>query len=466
MAEFPEQSYLLSYYGDDFTGSTDVMESLTVNGVPAALFLEPPLAGELAEFRLKNAWAGGEDGRLRAFGVAGVSRSMSPDQMERELPPIFGQIARIPAGFFHYKTCSTFDSSPQVGSIGRAVDIAYRYFPCNWIPLLVAAPSLNRFCIFANLFARVQGTTYRLDRHPTMSVHPVTPMRESDLRLHLAGQTARPCGLMDLFDMDLDIGELERRFEEKRQGDGAFTLFDIVNSDHLQRAGRLMYRYRNTGIQLLVGSSGIEYALCGWLGSEGLLQQPKVPQSVGARNPIVVMSGSASPVTRGQIEYAHSKGFSLLPLDTAGLVREEEGGPLFSATLREAGERLARGNSLILHSALGPDDPRIAETTTALANRMPAAPGRLAGIQGRLLRHLLLETGIRRAVVVGGDTSGYVSRELGIYALEIRMPVAPGAPLCTAHSRNPSFDGMEISLKGGQNGSARYFEQILNGAIN
>jgi 3-oxoisoapionate kinase len=139
---------------------------------------------------------------------------------------------------------------------------------------------------------------------------------------------------------------------------------------------------------------------------------------------------------------------------------------LFSGILQEARERLAGGKSLILHSALGPDDPRIAETTAALSIRMPAAPGRLAGIQGKLLRLLLLETGIRRAVVVGGDTSGYVSRELGIYALEIRMPVAPGAPLCTAHSRNPAFDGMEISLKGGQNGSERYFEQILNGAIN
>jgi uncharacterized protein YgbK (DUF1537 family) len=52
---------------------------------------------------------------------------------------------------------------------------------------------------------------------------------------------------------------------------------------------------------------------------------------------------------------------------------------------------------------------------------------------------------------------------MGIYALEVRIPVAPGAPLCTAHSTNPSFDGMEISLKGGQNGNSRYFESILKG---
>lgn len=464
MSAHPDHSYLLSYYGDDFTGSTDVMESLTVNGVPAALFLEPPTSEELAHFALKNKWAADEGGRLRAFGVAGVSRSMSPAQMEEELPPIFERISRIPTGYFHYKTCSTFDSSPQIGSIGRAVDIAFRYFPSAWIPLLVAAPSLNRFCIFGNLFARVQGVTYRLDRHPTMSVHPVTPMHESDLRLHLAGQTERPSLLMDLFDMELEDEDLEHRFAGMQREDGAYVLFDILNTAHLTRAGRLMARFRSPGTHLLVGSSGIEYALCGWLASEGVLHSPVVPHSAGSAGPIAVMSGSASPVSRAQIEYAADRGFGLVGLDTAALVQEGESGEAFGNALQEAKAILIRGQSPLLHAALGPDDARIAETKEVLKETV-ASPGRLAAIQGRLLRALLLETGLRRAVVVGGDTSGYVSRALGIYALEIRIPVAPGAPLCTAHSRESAFDGMDISLKGGQNGTERYFEQIRNGEI-
>ena len=85
--------------------------------------------------------------------------------------------------------------------------------------------------------------------------------------------------------------------------------------------------------------------------------------------------------------------------------------------------------------------------------------------QGMILKQLLLENKNTRVVVAGGDTSGQVARELGIYALEVLIPVAPGAPLCIAHSKDPQFDGLEISLKGGQCGSPNYFEEILLGEI-
>jgi uncharacterized protein YgbK (DUF1537 family) len=65
--------------------------------------------------------------------------------------------------------------------------------------------------------------------------------------------------------------------------------------------------------------------------------------------------------------------------------------------------------------------------------------------------------------VAGGDTSGYSALQLGIYALEMAIPIAPGAPLCRASSDQSQFDGLEISLKGGQNGQANYFEQIRRG---
>jgi len=124
---------LLTFYGDDFTGSTDVMEVLEWAGVPSLLFLEPPTL-ELLQMRFPD---------VRAVGVAGVSRSMSPAQMDTDLP------------------------------------------------LIVGAPFLRRSVAFSNLFARVDDVTYRLDRHPTMSKHPLTPMNEADLRGHLAQQTSR-----------------------------------------------------------------------------------------------------------------------------------------------------------------------------------------------------------------------------------------------------------------------------------
>jgi len=174
---------LLTWYGDDFTGSTDVMEALTLGGVPAVLFLEPPTA-EFVQERFPAARAVGV-AAARAVGVAGVSRSMTPSQMEAELPPIFTALKSLGAPLFHYKLCSTFDSSPSVGSIGKAIEIGWSIFQPDAVPMMVGAPPLKRYLLFGNLFATVGETTYRLDRHPTMSKHPSTPMNEGDLRLHL-----------------------------------------------------------------------------------------------------------------------------------------------------------------------------------------------------------------------------------------------------------------------------------------
>jgi len=123
---------------------------------------------------------------------------------------------------------------------------------------------------------------------------------------------------------------------------------------------------------------------------------------------------------------------------------------------------------LILYSAHGPDDPAIAVTNDRLSELGldPKSVGhRLGAQQGKILRELLEKTGLKRACVAGGDTCGHTSRQLGIYALEVVIPVAPGAPLCRASSNDAQFDGLQISLKGGQNGKADYFGKILNGEL-
>ena len=90
---------LLTYYGDDFTGSTDTLEALTLGGLRAALFLEPPPPEQLQ----------GRFANLQALGVAGASRSMPPEAMETELRPKFAALKQLGAPLFHYKICSTFE---------------------------------------------------------------------------------------------------------------------------------------------------------------------------------------------------------------------------------------------------------------------------------------------------------------------------------------------------------------------
>ena len=147
----------LAFYGDDFTGSTDVMESLALMGIPTVLFIEPPTIGIIKNFDFKNKLFANQQPQVA--GVAGISRSFSPQQLQHNLPAIFKKIAEWNAAYFHYKICSTFDSSPQTGSIGLAIDIAANYFESRFIPLMVGMPRLNRFVVFGNLFARVNGIT-------------------------------------------------------------------------------------------------------------------------------------------------------------------------------------------------------------------------------------------------------------------------------------------------------------------
>jgi len=457
-----QETLFLSYYGDDFTGSTDVMEALHFHGVPTALFLEPPAPVALRDFRLKST-----GGPVEAVGVAGIGRSLSPAGMEAELPPLFERMSRLPARFFHYKICSTFDSSPEVGNIGTATDIALRYFPSDYVPLVVGAPMLKRYVLFGNLFARVAGETFRLDRHPTMSKHPVTPMRESDLRRHLAAQTSRPARLLDLFALEAPAAERRARFEALTAGqaDHPFILFDTYHDQHLKAIGELLWGAGDQDRQLLVGSSGAEYALMAHLRRTGRLGAPIPPRPPGPAEQLIAVAGSAAPATRDQIRHVLGLGFAGVAIEAADLVDAGGRAAVEERLYEECLQYLRAGRSLVAYSALGPDDPAIGR----MRRRMQEAQVKesiskiLGGAQGRLLRRLLAATGLRRVVVAGGDTSGYVARTLGIRALESLTPIAPGSPLCLAHAADPLIDGLEIALKGGQVGDHRYFEAIQEG---
>ncbi len=463
MSETSQPPLLLSYYGDDFTGSADVMEALESYGVSTALFLEPPSVEEVAGFRFLAPQKNSET-RIQSFGVAGISRTMNPSQMLEELPSVFERMARIKSHYFHYKICSTFDSSPSMGNIGTATDIAVEAFGSGCVPLVVGAPSLGRFCVFGNLFARVGEETFRLDRHPTMSRHPVTPMGESDLRKHLATLTERAVLHLDLHKVEgIETG---RTLEEHAPAEGEFLLFDIIEDRHLHAVGKWISEKRSSSTQVVVGSSGVEYAICGHLSDVGELRVAEGVISEPAEL-LITMAGSASPGTAAQIEHAIGLGFVDLRIDTAALVDSRARDREIDRCVEEAYQSVVAGMSPLLYAAKGPEDPAIAETARVCRE---VSPGERAGelvakSQGEILKRLLARTGRQRVVVAGGDTSGFASKALGVSALELLCPLAPGAPLCLAHSSDESIHGLEICLKGGQNGNHRFFESVLEGRL-
>ena len=135
-------SILVAWYGDDFTGAAAVMEVLTFAGIPAILFLDVPTPDQLERYR-----------DVRAIGVASTARAQSPAWMDRTLPPIFAALLALNPELLHYKICSTLDSSPSIGSIGRAIEIAADLIEPQGVPVVVAAPQIRRYQRFGHLFA-------------------------------------------------------------------------------------------------------------------------------------------------------------------------------------------------------------------------------------------------------------------------------------------------------------------------
>ncbi len=416
---------LLAYYGDDFTGSTDALEFITRAGAKAVLFTEPPTTEQLKAFP-----------GLDAYGVAGKTRALPPDEMEKILLPAFEQMKASAAKHIHYKVCSTFDSSPTVGSIGKAIDCGAAVFNNEIIPVLGGMPVLGRFCAFGNLFAKMgigsEGKIYRLDRHPSMSIHPSTPMDESDLRIHIGKQTARQIGL-------IDFTQLKKNIEEWNCGEGV-VLVDALSESHLEKIGEWLNYLQKDAPLFSVGSSGIEMALGKyWNKTAELIPKTEFPE-IATATPLLAVSGSCSPVTAAQIAYATANGFAAVELDAEKICNDET---MDAAAMEQITRLLQQQKNVIVHTGRK-------KISNLSSEKLGTALGTLAKLA---VEH----TGVKRVVVAGGDTSSYAARAMEIDAVEMIAPVVIGAPLCKAYSKNKNINGLEVNFKGGQVGDEKYF---------
>ncbi|WP_154668590.1 four-carbon acid sugar kinase family protein [Rhizobium leucaenae] len=436
---------LISYYGDDFTGSTDVMEALASNGVPTALFLGIPDAVLLERFS-----------QCRAIGIAGTSRSETPEWMQQHLVPALRWLKGLKAQICHYKVCSTFDSSPRIGNIGKAIEIGRELFSQSSVPVVVGAPQLKRYTAFGHLFAAYQGRVYRIDRHPVMSRHPVTPMDEADLALHLGKQTSLPVSLVDL--VTLAATDADDRVDEHAATAG-IMLIDVDSAETQAAAGTQLWRRAAKDGSFVAGSSGVEYALLNAWRREGLIGECPDFALPGKVERLAVVSGSVSPTTERQIRHAMTDGFDGIDLDPLALTGESADRAIEDAVNAGIG-RLKTGRSVILHTALGPSADR-----GSAIDRVPDARHRLGQALGIILRRLVEGEKLSRAVIAGGDTSSHALKELRVEALTTLLPLpqTPGSPLCVAHGSYAPTNGLQIALKGGQVGTDGYFPQIRDG---
>lgn len=440
----------LTWYADDFTGATDALDALTRGGMRAAVFITPPTPEELAAL-----------GEYDAVGVAGRTRTLSQADVRQEVRAALTALRALDAPLCHYKVCSTFDSAPHAGSIGAAIEEGLAVLGGDWVPLVVGVPALGRWCVFGTLFARVgaDGAVRRLDLHP-MADHPVTPMREADVLRHLAAQTDLRSGLV--LSHLAGAGDVQRQLGQLRAEGARICLLDAADRADLAASGAAIASASACGeVRLVVGSSGVEYALVEHWQRRGETV-PRAPMPAAPVERLVVLSGSCSPVTGRQIAAALARGFEELALDTPALVRD--GG---HAELRAAAQRLTTaldaGSSVVVHTATGPDDPRVAAIRDLAGG---AGVEETVGPALAALGEAAVARGdVRRLVFTGGDTSSAAARALGIAAVDVSATLLRGAPLCRAHAPGRVADGVEIMFKGGGLGEEAFFARLRDGGV-
>ena len=178
------------------------------------------------------------------------------------------------------------------------------------------------------------------------------------------------------------------------------------------------------------------------------------PAPVNAPGLALVLAGSCSQATQAQVaRFTRQRpGFALDPLALA----EDHGGYVAEAVA--FARRHCPEGPCIVYSTASPD--RVAATQARFGREAAGAmiERALADIAAALV-----ETGVRRILVAGGETSGAVVSRLGVRALRIGETIAPGVPWTETllDPANPGAPHLARALKSGNFGGEDFFMQAL-----
>ncbi|WP_460798878.1 four-carbon acid sugar kinase family protein [Microbacterium sp. GXF0217] len=409
---------VVAFYGDDFTGSVDALLQFARRGWTGRLFTTLPDAAALQRAASD----------VDVIGVAGISRSLRPAEMEAELRPVLEAFAALAPDLVQYKACSTADSAPDVGSLGRVIELGREVFGARTVPMLFAQPDFGRYTVFGQHFAAERGTVHRLDRQPTMSHHPTTPMTEADLAVHIGRQTDAVIESVPL----PEYGDLPARL---RAATAAGVVLDALTDLDLEKVGRALQQLPRP--VFAIGSGGLSHGVA----AASPRTDQTIPQETATGGPVLVVSGSRSAQTRRQADAAAAAGWLVAPLPLDGA----NASPIVIEALRG-------GRGVVLTS----DDA----DTDAVADRPVLET--IADTAASVIDAAVRAGATRRVIVCGGDTSSRVTRLLGIDALSIAANPWGNVVILRGHSGDALIDGIDLLLKGGQVGADSLFVDVAS----
>jgi uncharacterized protein YgbK (DUF1537 family) len=177
----------------------------------------------------------------------------------------------------------------------------------------------------------------------------------------------------------------------------------------------------------------------------------------------LVVSGSCAAIAGRQIEWAAAHHYLEIGIQTEKLFEDINRKREMDRVARNAISALKLGRSVVIHSAIGQNDPRIPRTKKLVENLGMTSQNTvevLGQALGELARKIILASNVRRLILSGGDTAGRITQALGIWALQVGKSVGVPAPLCYVYSAYPETNGLQVAYKGGQVGGDNYFDMV------
>jgi 3-dehydrotetronate 4-kinase len=420
-------SLLLGCIADDFTGATDLASMLVRHGMATVQLIGVP------ETEV-------DTGDARAVVVALKSRTIpAAEAVEQSLEAV-GWLQARGARQILFKYCSTFDSTDQ-GNIGPVSEALLEALGADFTIACPALPENGRSIYMGHLFV---GERLLSDTH--MRHHPLTPMTDSNLVAVLGRQSTAPVGLVPYPVVERGPEAIRARFAELRRAGVRQAIADAVRDRHLIDLGTAA-----SDLALITGGSGIAMGLPDHFRRAGLLadsgEADRLP-AVGGH--AAVLAGSCSAATLEQIERFAASG-PVLRLDPLALVRD---GAEVERAIAWAESRLGAAPLLIASSA-----------PPAVVARVQEAVGREragAAIEAAMatIARAVVERGVRRLVVAGGETAGAVVAALRVRGLRIGPPIDPGVPW-TVTLDEPH---LALALKSGNFGAPDFFRKAFESA--
>jgi uncharacterized protein YgbK (DUF1537 family) len=413
---------LLGAIADDFTGATDLCNTLVRRGMRTVQLIDAPAPA-----------AGVPD--AEAVVVALKSRTVpAAEAIDKSLVAL-GWLQRAGARQILFKYCSTFDST-DAGNIGPVAEALMRALGTDFTLFCPAFPEAGRTIYRGYLFV---GDV--LLSESGMRDHPLTPMRDPSLVRVLQRQSRGRVGLVPQAAVARGAQAIREAFAALRKDGVANVVVDAIEDRDLEAIGAAAADFK-----LITGGSGIALGLPENFRRQGLLSGGGADSLPAISGPAAVLSGSCSTATLAQVAYMKERA-PVFIVD-----------PIAATDSDLAGQALAwakplLGEQPILISATAPPD-KVAEAQRRLGRDRAGA---LVEETLSEIAHGLAAAGVRRFVVAGGETAGTVVQALGVTRLRIGRQIDPGVPWTVSLPGRPGEPALALALKSGNFGAPDFF---------